>query len=490
MSIRERRNAALKSSISINSIRDAVSSLGDGLRNLQKESNQIVDQQQKTNVFKRALIRDDNKFFARRRENVLRKEREDEIEASNIQGSTKRQGTILQKSTRGFLGRMLDLVGIVIIGWFTTKLLPILPKLAGLISLLIKLLQVGKIFTDAIATFIVDIQEGISKQFSKLPRKNELEDTQTEIVKNLEETSNRANIINLDLFRLSLSARKPETFGLDPNKGGFGESDAYKSAGIQFDEEGNLILPEEDQPSEEDDQKKTNEAEELVNASTSEILKNTDEILIKQQKDSEDVDGGENNDQEQISAAENISGLSQLARNESITSKDESMVSSENLEKKSSDLDKKLISYFKNVLGFDPETNKAIDENESKITDSKSSMQSAMKDVLTDNRFTVPSVVNEVNDIKENLFGKDEKGQKTEFKPGLFDNKIMVSKLPLNADKIKQNRKRDKIIIVKTDNNNQNSGGGVNSSGGGKLSNVNISNDKNELKKAFLYNLK
>ena len=486
MSIRERRNAALKSSISINSIRDAVSSLGDGLRNLQKESNQIVDQQQKTNVFKRALIRDDNKFFARRRENVLRKEREDEIEASNIQGSTKRQGTILQKSTRGFLGRMLDLVGIVIIGWFTTKLLPILPKLAGLISLLIKLLQVGKIFTDAIATFIVDIQEGISKQFSKLPRKNELEDTQTEIVKNLEETSNRANIINLDFFRLSLGARKPETFGLDTNKGGFGESDAYESEGIKFDEEGNMILPEEDQVSEEDNQKKIEEAGEYARISTEEILKDLDKNINEQLND-DGGDDSENNDQREISSTENTLELSNLARNESRTSEDESMVSSENLDKKLIDADNKFISYFKNVLGFDPKTNKATDENE--INDIKNNMQSVMKDV-TDNNFTVPSMVNEVNDIKENLFGKDEKGQKTEFKPGLFDNKIMVSKLPLNADKIKQNRKRDKIIIVKTDNNNQNSGGGVNSSGGGKLSNINISNDKNELKKAFLYNLK
>ena len=482
MSIRERRNAALKSSISINSIRDAVSSLGDGLRNLQKESNQIVDQQQKTNVFKRALIRDDNKFFARRRENVLRKEREDEIEASNIQGSTKRQGTILQKSTRGFLGRMLDLVGIVIIGWFTTKLLPILPKLAGLISLVIKLLSVGKIFTDAIATFIVDMQEGISKQFSKIPRKNELEDTQKEVIKSLEETSNRANIINLDFFRLSFGARKPEVFGLDTNKGGFGESDAYKSAGIEFDEEGNMILPEEEQPSEEDNQKKIDEAEKLVNASTSEILKNVDGI-IEQQKDSEGDDGSENNDQEQFTA-ENTLDVSQFVKIGSRTDEDESIKSNDNFEKKATDADNKIISYFKNIFGFDPKTDKVTNEN-----DSKNNMQSAMKEFMTASKFTVPSVVNEVNDIKENLFGKEENGQKI-FGSGLFDNKIMVSKLPLNADKIKQNRKRDKIIIVKPDNNNQNSGGGVNSSGGGGRPNVAVNNDKNELKKVMLLNLK
>ena len=38
----------------------------------------------------------------RRRENALRRQREDELEASTITGVTKRQGNLVQKSTRGF----------------------------------------------------------------------------------------------------------------------------------------------------------------------------------------------------------------------------------------------------------------------------------------------------------------------------------------------------------------------------------------------------
>ena len=36
----------------------------------------------------------------------------DELEASSVQGAPKTQGTILGKSTRGFLGRILDFLGI------------------------------------------------------------------------------------------------------------------------------------------------------------------------------------------------------------------------------------------------------------------------------------------------------------------------------------------------------------------------------------------
>ena len=58
----------------------------------------------------------DGEFFKRRRENALRRQREDELEASTITGVTKRQGSLVQKSTRGFLGRIMDFIGILLIG--------------------------------------------------------------------------------------------------------------------------------------------------------------------------------------------------------------------------------------------------------------------------------------------------------------------------------------------------------------------------------------
>ena len=71
MSIQDRRNATLKSSISINSIRDSATNFSLGLQQSQKEASQIINQQNKSNVFKRSLIREDGKFFTKRRENIL-----------------------------------------------------------------------------------------------------------------------------------------------------------------------------------------------------------------------------------------------------------------------------------------------------------------------------------------------------------------------------------------------------------------------------------
>ena len=474
MSIRDRRNAALKSSISINSIRDAVSSFADGLRKSQKETNEIIDRQQKTNVFKRSLIRNDNKFFGRRRENVLRKQREDEIEASSLQGSTKRQGSIAQKSTRGFLGRILDLVGIVIIGWFTTKLLPILPKLTGLITLVIKLLSVGKKFTDAISTFVVDMQEGISKQFSKIPRKNELEEVQTESLKGLEETSNRVNLLNLDFFRLVFGARKHENFGLKR----FGDTDAYDDIGLTIDEEGNMIIPEEEQGSEKEDKEQLDKAEKLIGVSTDDILKNPNPVI----KDQQDL----NQEEEKNNVIENKIDASQFIK-PSESGVDDANIEKENFENKAVESDNKINKFFRNVFGFDPKTNKElkVDKEERRKTNVKDLKDSTKLGL--NKSITIPE---KLKDVRDKLFGGDDMDEKTKFGPGLFDNKIVVSKLPPDADAFKQDRKRDKIIIVKSDNNNQNSSGGVNSSGGGGGTNVAVNNDKNELKKAMLLNLK
>lgn len=122
MSIKIVRNSLLKSSISIGSIRKSVTSFTEGMKGAQKKASEIVEQTGEDNKFLRSLISKDKSFFRKRRESVRRKEREDEIEASTVGGSIKRQGSILGKSTRGFLGRILDFLGIVILGWMVTEL--------------------------------------------------------------------------------------------------------------------------------------------------------------------------------------------------------------------------------------------------------------------------------------------------------------------------------------------------------------------------------
>ena len=102
MSIRARRNSLLKSSISINTIRDSVNSFNDGLVKANNTASEIVQKTNDNNNFKRSLIGKDNEFFRRRRENVQRKAREDELEAASVQGVAARQGTVSSRSSKAF----------------------------------------------------------------------------------------------------------------------------------------------------------------------------------------------------------------------------------------------------------------------------------------------------------------------------------------------------------------------------------------------------
>ena len=170
MSIRSRRNSLLKSSISINSIKDSVTSFTKGLSKSRDIASNIIKQTRESNNFKQTLIGKDNEFFRKRRENVRRKQREDELESSTVSGVTKKQGNVVTRSTKGFLGRILDFFGIILIGWFVTNLPKILESLSGLINIIRKTIGVLTGYIGGIKDFIVGFGRGIAEAFSKLPK--------------------------------------------------------------------------------------------------------------------------------------------------------------------------------------------------------------------------------------------------------------------------------------------------------------------------------
>ena len=162
MSISSRRNSLRKSSISIDSIRKTVSSFTKGISSAKQKSEDIVKQTKERNLFKRTLIRKDGEFFARRRENVRRKDREDELEAASVTGVAKKEGNIETRSTRGFLGRLLDLLGIVLLGWAVNNLPMIIEKIRGLFKLIQRVVGVLRSFLDGIMAFLGAIGTAIS----------------------------------------------------------------------------------------------------------------------------------------------------------------------------------------------------------------------------------------------------------------------------------------------------------------------------------------
>ena len=161
MSISIRRNSLRKSSISINSIRNTFTSFSKGITNAKQKSDDILKQTRDTNLFKSKLIRKDGEFFARRRENIRRKEREDELESSSITGVAKKQGNIVTRSTRGFLGRIIDFLGVVLVGWALVNLPAILKKFEGLFKLIQRVVGILSGFIEGISDFLVAIGKPI-----------------------------------------------------------------------------------------------------------------------------------------------------------------------------------------------------------------------------------------------------------------------------------------------------------------------------------------
>ena len=239
MSISARRNSLLKSSISIKSIGDTASSFFKGFRLARKNANEIVENTRESNKFKSTLIRQDNIFFRRRQENIRRKDREDELEASSVQGAPKTQGAILAKSSRGFLGRILNFIGILLIGWAIENLPKILNGIQSLIRNITKVGGILGFFVDGVKNILGGIGTLIGETISKLTGfdflagKKEVEDglesTQTNVLKAQNELAQSANLFSdAENFGLpeppgfdvptetTVNAQKDETGTTDP----------------------------------------------------------------------------------------------------------------------------------------------------------------------------------------------------------------------------------------------------------------------------------
>ena len=170
MSIQKQRNSLISSSNSINSIRESVSNFSKGLSRTSSLASGIIDQTRKTNIFNSNLIKKDDEYFNKRRENVRRKQREDELESTSIKGVETKQGNIVQRSTKGFLGRILDFFGILLIGWFINSLPVILNAISSLIKRIRQLTNILSNFVNGVGDFFTSMGQGIKEAFNSLPK--------------------------------------------------------------------------------------------------------------------------------------------------------------------------------------------------------------------------------------------------------------------------------------------------------------------------------
>ena len=177
----------MRSTLNLNNIRRSLSGLSDSVKGAIKRSEQISDNIKDRNLAKKESISMSAEFFAKRRDNLRRKEKEDILEAGSVMGILRSSGKAIQRTTKGFLGRILDFVGTIILGWAILNL----PKIIKVAQDLIKRMQlyfgILSKFVNDVASLFTSFGNNIKEvgqqilQFNFLPFKDQIESFMTKI---------------------------------------------------------------------------------------------------------------------------------------------------------------------------------------------------------------------------------------------------------------------------------------------------------------------
>ena len=154
----------MRSIINLDSINKSLSGLTESIKSAQKQSNQISDNVEKRNKVKRDGLAMSSKLFARRRDNMRRREKEDLLEAGGVLGALKASGKVIRRNTKGFLGRILDFVGTIIIGWSILNFPKIIKLAQGVMSRLRKFFGILNKFVDGLSLFFT----GLGARFGEI----------------------------------------------------------------------------------------------------------------------------------------------------------------------------------------------------------------------------------------------------------------------------------------------------------------------------------
>ena len=149
------------SSLNLSKINNAVGNITNTVSKSKLLIENINKKVSESNERIRTRISNSAKLFQRRQQAVRRRIREDLIEASGIGGALRRANKIVSSSTRGFLGRILDFVGTILVGWAIVNI----PKIVDGVEKLMKRLQK---FFNIITGFTTKLTEIFTKFSSEL----------------------------------------------------------------------------------------------------------------------------------------------------------------------------------------------------------------------------------------------------------------------------------------------------------------------------------
>ena len=153
----------MRSIINLNNINRSLSSLGRSVQGAIKRTENISDNIKKRNLEKKEFISMSKEFFAKRRDLQRRREKEELLEAGTVVGILRSSGRSVRKTTKGFLGRILEFIGKLILGWAILNLPKIIKISQDVIKRMQKYFAILTKFVNDIALLFTDFRNKITE---------------------------------------------------------------------------------------------------------------------------------------------------------------------------------------------------------------------------------------------------------------------------------------------------------------------------------------
>ena len=153
----------MRSIINLNNINRSLSSLGRSVQGAIKRTENISENVKKRNLEKKEFISMSKEFFAKRRDLQRRREKEELLEAGTVVGILRSSGRSVRKTTKGFLGRILEFIGKLILGWAILNLPKIIKISQDVIKRMQKYFAVLTKFVNDVALLFTDFRNKITE---------------------------------------------------------------------------------------------------------------------------------------------------------------------------------------------------------------------------------------------------------------------------------------------------------------------------------------
>ena len=193
--------ALLRNSSSIGGIKKAVSSFGKSLYAANRTSSKIIKSIYAGNRDKKKAIAKRSSLLNMRKEAVRRREQEDLVEAGKVGGVFRRTGKVISNSTKGILGRIMDFIGVIMLGWFIRTIPGILSRAQEMIENVQNLTRTLSNWLGGVFNFFGELGSGLDFNFGEI-KDVRLKDDESKVRNEVSNVKDQSQSVNREFQRM------------------------------------------------------------------------------------------------------------------------------------------------------------------------------------------------------------------------------------------------------------------------------------------------